>query len=489
MPPVGLEIMTKKRKIDALNTIFMGLGLLISVSSLQAQSLRAPGAGAGFSLGSSSPSAVSNPEQVTVKTQPAVVQDMKRQSSDYIVALVDSEPVTNQEILVQMQQWLAQMANQRVQAPPSSVLLKELMEKVISEKSQLQWASQQGIKVQDNEVDQAESSLASRNNMNVEEFRGKLKSTGISLKQFKAELQNQLILQKLRDKEVNSRIKITDSEIDLYLKDLKANLKDDQVQIEIAQILVQLPDVPTPEQEKTALDTINGLKEKLNSKMDFFDLAQKYSQSPDKVVGGRMGLRVANKYPELFSSALLSANVGDVVGPVRSGAGLHLLKLVEKTSSQALTSNQTHVRHILLRPSGQDGVNAVRVRLFNVKKQIDGAQADFATVAKEISQDGSAPSGGDLGWASPGMFVPEFEETMNRLKLGEVSDPVVSRFGVHLIEVLERRKNPMTIKEQRDLARNALRESKFEQAFTDWAQEIRGRAFIEYRDEPQTLSN
>ena len=325
--------------------------------------------------------------------------------------------------------------------------------------------------------------------MNVEEFRGKLKSTGISLKQFKAELQNQLILQKLRDKEVNSRIKITDSEIDLYLKDLKANLKDDQVQIEIAQILVQLPDVPTPEQEKAALDTINGLKEKLNSKMDFFDLAQKYSQSPDKVVGGRMGLRVANKYPELFSSALLSANVGDVVGPVRSGAGLHLLKLVEKTSSQALTSNQTHVRHILLRPSGQDSVNAVRVRLFNVKKQIDSAQADFATVAKEISQDGSAPSGGDLGWASPGMFVPEFEETMNRLKLGEVSDPVVSRFGVHLIEVLERRKNPMTIKEQRDLARNALRESKFEQAFTDWAQEIRGRAFIEYRDEPQTLSN
>jgi peptidyl-prolyl cis-trans isomerase SurA len=489
MLPVGLEIMIKKRKIDAWNSILMGLGWLLAISTLQAQSLRAPSNNSGFSLGASSPSAASNPEQVNVKAPPQVMQDTKRQSSDYIVALVDSEPVTNQEILVQMQQWLAQMANQRVQLPPSSVLLKELMEKVISEKSQLQWASQQGIKVQDTEIDQAESSLASRNNMNVEEFRSKLKNTGISFKQFKTELQHQLILQKLRDKEVNARIKITDLEIDLYLKDLKANVKEDQVQIEIAQILVRLPDAATPEQEKTALDTINELKEKLKSKADFFDLAQKFSQAPDKGVGGRMGLRLANKYPELFTSVLMRANVGDVVGPVRSGAGLHLLKLVEKSSDQELTSNQTHVRHILLRPSGQDSMNAVRVRLFNIKKQIDSAQADFATVAKEISQDGSAQSGGDLGWASPGMFVPEFEETMNRLKLGEVSDPVVSRFGVHLIEVLERRKNPMTIKEQRDLARNALRESKFEQAFSDWAQEIRGRAFIEYRDEPQTLSN
>jgi peptidyl-prolyl cis-trans isomerase SurA len=141
-----------------------------------------------------------------------------------------------------------------------------------------------------------------------------------------------------------------------------------------------------------------------------------------------------------------------------------------------------------MRASGQDSMNAIRVRLFNVKKQIDSGQVDFAQVAKEISQDGSAPTGGDLGWATTGMFVPEFEETMNRLKVGEVSDPVMSRFGVHLIEVLERRKNPMTIKEQRDVARNALRENKFEQAFNDWAQEIRGRVFIEYREEPQTLT-
>ena len=492
---VGLENMIdtmKHKKLIASNAILFGWVFLIFGSLVQAQNLRAPGGSSGltFSPSAQQPTTPSSQDSSSVKRSVELApQDARRQSSDYIVALVDSEPVTNQEILVQMQQWLSQMANQRVQAPPSSVLLKELMEKVISEKSQLQWALQQGVKVQESEIDQAESSLASRNNLNVEEFRGKLKTTGISLKQFKTELQSQLTLQKLREKEVNSRIKITELEIDQYLKDLKNTVKSDQVQIEIAQILIRLPETTSPEQEKSAQETIKAVRDKLLAKEDFFELAQKYSQSPDKALGGRMGLRPLDKYPELFINSLQGLKVGDVVGPVRSGAGLHLLKLVEKSSmSDELTSNQTHVRHILVRPSGQDSMNAIRVRLFNVKKQIDSGQVDFAQVAREISQDGSAPTGGDLGWATTGMFVPEFEETMNRLKVGEVSDPVMSRFGVHLIEVLERRKNPMTIKEQRDVARNALRENKFEQAFNDWAQEIRGRVFIEYREEPQTLT-
>lgn len=473
--------MIKQLQLNAWRLFVFGGASMVFVFSASSQTLRAPSPS--NALAKPSLNALSGPEKTLNTTE------NKRQASDFIVALVDSEPVTNQEILVQMQQWLSQMANQRAQVPPTSVLLKELMERVISEKAQLQWAQQQGIKLQDNELEQAEANLASRNNLSVQEFRNKLTTTGISYKQFKTELQNQLILQKIRDKEVNSRIKISESEIDQYLKDLKSNSKDGQSAIEIAQILIRVPDNPTPEQEKAAQDAVTEIKAQLAAKGDFFDLAQKYSQSPDKVTGGRMGLRSVDKYPELFTSALQSANVGDVVGPVRSGAGLHLLKLVEKSSSiSELTSNQTHVRHILLRPSGQDSINAIRVRLFNIKKQIDSGQLNFAQVAKDLSQDGSAQSGGDLGWASAGMFVPEFEETMNRLQVGEVSDPVVSRFGVHLIEVLERRKNPMTPKEQRDLARNALRESKFEQAFYDWAQEVRGRAFIEYRDEPQTLN-
>jgi len=481
MPLVGLEIMIKQQKLNAWCLSWLAWMLLPCTCMVQAQTLRPQ----------SAPNALSMPgvNSLNLTLQGSSAQDAKRQSSDFIVALVDSEPVTNQEILIQMQQWLSQMGNQRSPAPPTSVLLKDLMERVISEKSQLQWDSQQGVKVQESEIDQAESSLASRNSLNVQEFRSKLVSTGISYKQFKAELQNQLILQKIRDKEVNSRIKITEVEIDQYLKDLKANIKGEQAQLEIAQILIRIPDSPSAEQEKSAQELMDEVKGQLATKVDFFVLAQKYSQSPEKAAGGRMGLRSADKYPELFINAVQNLNVGDVAGPVRSGAGLHLLKLVERNSlNNELTSNQAHVRHILLRPSGQDSINAIRVRLFNIKKQIDSGQLDFAKVAKEISQDGSAATGGDLGWASSGMFVPEFEETMNRLPVGEVSDPVVSRFGVHLIEVLERRKNTMTLKEQRDLARNALRESKFEQAFYDWAQEVRGRAYIEYRDEPQALN-
>jgi len=481
MPLVGLEIMTKQQKLNASNLFLMGFMLLACVIKVNAQTLRPQG--------SSNTLMMPSVNALNLNTQSAIPQEPKRQSSDYIVALVDSEPVTNQEILTQMQQWLSQMGNQRSQVPPTSILLKELMERVIGEKSQLQWAAQQGIKVQESEIEQAESNLASRNSLSVQEFRNKLVTTGISYKQFKAEIQNQLILQKVRDKEVNSRIKISELEIDQYLKDLKANLKAEQAQLEIAQILIRLPDNPSVEEEKKAQELMVEIKDQLGAKADFFSLAQKYSQSPEKAAGGRMGLRAADKYPELFVNAVQNLKVGEVAAPVRSGAGLHLLKLIDRSStSNELTSNQTHVRHILLRPAGQDSINAIRVRLFNVKKQIDSGQLDFATIAKEISQDGSAQTGGDLGWASTGMFVPEFEETMNRLQVGEVSDPVVSRFGVHLIEVLERRKNPMTLKEQRDLARNALRESKFEQAFFDWAQEVRGRAFIEYRDEPQTLN-
>jgi len=483
MPLVGLEIMIKQKKFNVGRVFGVGVMGLVWALMGQAQSLRAQSAPNALSL------SVPSVNTFTATSQGSTPQDAKRQSSDFIVALVDSEPVTNQEILTQMQQWLSQMSNQRSQVPPTSVLLKELMERVISEKSQLQWAAQQGIKAQESEIEQAESNLASRNNLSVQEFRNKLGTTGISYKQFRAELQNQLILQKIRDKEVNSRIKISELEIDQYLKDLKANIKEEQAQLEIAQILIKLPDNPSAEQEKSAQEQMNEVREQLASKADFFALAQKYSQAPEKAVGGRMGLRTPDKYPELFVNAVQNLKVGEVAAPVRSGAGLHLLKLVDRASiSNELTSNQTHVRHILLRPAGQDSINAIRVRLFNIKKQIDSGQLDFAKVAMEMSQDGSAAGGGDLGWAGAGMFVPEFEETMNRLPPGEVSDPVVSRFGVHLIEVLERRKNPMTLKEQRDLARNALRESKFEQAFYDWAQEVRGRAFIEYRDEPQTLN-
>lgn len=411
-----------------------------------------------------------------------------QRASDFIVALVDSDPVTNQEVMIQMQQWLVQMANQKAAPPPKSEFVKEVLERLITERTQLDRAKEQGIRVSKEDVRQAEMSLATRNGLGLEEFMLKVAQTGVSQKQFLQELENELTLQRLREKEVNARIKVSEQEVDQYLKEIKA--QDRSNQIELAQILIELPEGATAEQEKERLASINALKAQIMAGESFEGVAKAHSQSSDKAQGGHMGLRPVARYPDLFVRAIENARLGDVVGPLRSGAGFHLIKFIDQRQNNLmLSSNQTHVRHILLRASGQNSFNTIRVKMYELKKRLDNKELDFAQVAQELSQDGTAQRGGDLGWVGSGAFVPEFEEVMNHLKIGEVSDPVVTRFGVHLIEVLERRVNTMSPKEQRDWARNALREKKYEQAYADWAQEVRGRAFIEYRDAPETLLN
>jgi len=217
---------------------------------------------------------------------------------------------------------------------------------------------------------------------------------------------------------------------------------------------------------------------------DLSRLAKEYSDGPEREKGGLMGLKQANRYPTLFTEATKNLSVGDAV-LVKSGAGFHVLKLVSKRASGVVTITQTHARHILLRPGGQVSQTAARAQLADYKRQIEAGKADFAKLAREHSQDGSAAEGGDLGWVSPGMFVPEFEEVMNKLQTGQIGDPMISRFGVHLIQVLERREAPISERELREVARNNLREKKFEETYQLWAQEIRGHAYIEYRELPQ----
>jgi peptidyl-prolyl cis-trans isomerase SurA len=197
-----------------------------------------------------------------------------------------------------------------------------------------------------------------------------------------------------------------------------------------------------------------------------------------------MGLRSASRYPTLFVDAVKDLKVGDST-LVRSGAGFHVLKLVAKRANEVVTLTQTRARHILLRPGGQLSQNSARAQLAGYKRQIEAGKADFAQLARAHSQDASGPDGGDLGWASPGMFVPEFEEVMSQLQIGQIADPLVSRFGLHLIQVLERREAPLSEREVRDLARNGLRDKKFDETYQLWTQEVRGRAYVEYRDAPQ----
>jgi peptidyl-prolyl cis-trans isomerase SurA len=450
----------------------LGLALLVA-QTLWAQGLRAPTQG-----GALRP--LSAPLPLPIPTPAA-----QRLSSDFIVAVVGSEPITNLEVSMRAQVLEAQLRQQGQRSPPREQLLREMLEELIQEKAQLQWAQEIGVQVSDTDVAQAEDRAAERAQMTTEQLRTQLERSGVVLKKWRQDMRNQLTLQRLREREVTPRIRPTDQEIDQYLRERQIQQEGRQP-LSLAQILIAVPDNATPQQLSQSEAQARDVLKRAQGGEDFAQLARDLSQAADRATGGLMGARPQDRYPTLFVEAVRQQPVGAVVGPVRSGAGFHILKVIERGAvDSAATMVQTHARHILLRPGGQMSVNIARTELTRMKRAIDSGQADFAQLARDHSQDGSASEGGDLGWANPGMFVPEFEEVMNRLALNEISDPLVSRFGVHLIQVLERRKTDMSVREQRELARNALRESKFEETFQTWAQEIRGRAYVELRDPPQ----
>ncbi len=449
--------------------VFLSVWGLFLVGSAQAQGLRTSPSQGGSGLRAATP--VSLTRTVTG-------------TSDFIVAIVDSEPVTNQEVNAQASRVRAQASQQGVAMPARQQLLGEALEQLIYERTQLQWAQQTGLKVTDEELDQIERSVAERNQLSVSDLRAQLAREGLSLTQFRQSLRQQQILQRLREREVPGRIKVSDPEIDQFLAQQKSQTQTQQ--IHLAQLLVVVPENASAEQEQQLQVKAQSLLKQAREGADFARLAQEHSQSPDRANGGQMGLRPLDRYPSLFVEATQKLAVGELAEPVRSGAGFHLLKVIEKpAAATALTIAQTQARHILLRPGGQLSQTAARAQLTQMKRRVEQGQANFADLAKEFSQDASAAQGGELGWASAGMFVPEFEEVMNGLAIGEVSEPLASRFGVHLIQVLARRNNPLTAREEREFARNALKERKYDETYETWAQEIRGRAYIEYREPPQ----
>ena len=456
------------KKRHCLCVLLSAWGLLMA-DSAQAQGFRTSPSPGGSGLRAASPAPVTRAVSGT---------------SDFIVAIVDSEPITNQEVNAQASRVLAQASQQGVAMPARHQLLGEALEQLIYERTQLQWAQQAGLKVTDQELDQIERAVAERNQLSVSEFRAQLAREGLSLTQLRLSLRQQQILQRLRDREVPARIKVSEPEIDQFLTQQKSQTQTQQ--IHLAQLLVAVPDNASSEQVQQLEAQAQALLKQAREGADFSRLAQEHSQSQDRANAGQMGLRPVDRYPSLFVEATQKLAVGELAGPVRSGAGFHLLKVIEKPAAvTALTIAQTQARHILLRPGGQLSQTAARAQLADMKRRVELGQANFADLAKEFSQDASAAQGGDLGWASPGMFVPEFEEVMSRLAIGEVSDPLVSRFGVHLIQVQARRNSPLTAREERDFARSALKERKYDETYETWAQEIRGRAYIEYRESPQ----
>lgn len=408
-------------------------------------------------------------------------------SADFIVAVVNSEPVTNSEVQAMRSRLLRELTARGANIPPAQQLTRQALDMLINEKAQLQQAQEQGIKVDDDQVDQAEANVAAGNQLSREAFHQRLAQEGITLAIFRQQLKNQLTLSRLREREVDSRIRISDQEIDKFLQEQAPDMRAAPPELNIAMILIAVPENASPAELRTLEEKAQDVARRARSGQDFAQLAKTYSEAFDKgAKGGEMGLRPADRYPELFVEAVRALAPQAIAGPVRSGAGFHILKLLERRqAAPTMTMSQTRARHILLRPTAQLSRDQAVARLQDVRRQIQSGRTTFARAAQEISQDGSAAQGGDLGWASPGQFVPEFEQVMNRLQPGQISDPLVSRFGVHILEVTDRRQVAVPEKEQREMARAALREKQLDETYERWVEDIRGRAYVEMREPPE----
>ncbi|AEG94904.1 peptidylprolyl isomerase [Ramlibacter tataouinensis] len=453
----------------------LGLALLALglAAPAAAQGLRVPPQpGAGGPAAGSAPAASSSPR-----------------AADFIVAVVNSEPITNNEVRARLARVEQQLAQQGVAMPPRAELARQVLERLISERAQLQLARELGIRIDEAIIDQAEQNVARQNQLTVAELRRQLEADGISRAAFREDLRNQLLLGRLRDREIEPKVRLSDLDVDQFIREQQQNSADpSSLELNLAHILVAVPENAGDAQVQQLRAKALAVQERARSGADFAALARELSDAPGAGTnGGLVGLRTADRYPPLFVQATQRLPVGGISEVVRSGAGFHVIKVVEKRQGglPGATVVQSRARHILLRPGPQLSEGAARAQLAEFKRRVEAGQAEFAQLARQHSQDGSARNGGDLGWANPGMFVPEFEETMNTLAPGQIAEPIVSRFGVHLIQLVERRQAQLSQREQRDVARNVLREKKLEEAYTRWAQDVRGRAFVEYREPPQ----
>ena len=414
---------------------------------------------------------------------PGAAVAQNSQAADFIVALVNSEPITNAELQAQIKQVTEQRAQQRQPLPPAAELRSGVLERLVNERAQLQVARDMGLRAEAGAIDQAEANLAAQNQMDLAQFRKTLEQRGMAQSTLRAQLRDQIILGRLHEREVENRVRVSDMEVENALAARQATNADPMAQeINLAHLLVALPENPSPAQVAQAQTQAQQVLARIRAG-EKFDALVKELSAADRNNGGQLGLRRADRYPALFVNAVQALGVGQVSEPVRSGAGFHLLQVVERRAgSLAQTVAQTHARHILLRLSPQLSQAQALAQLAQVRQNILAGKTSFEAAARELSQDGSAAQGGDLGWSAPGMFVPEFEEALDRLKVLEIGAPLVSRFGVHLMQVMERRSVELTPAQLRERMRAELRTQRIEEAFQTWERDIRSRAFVEIRE-------
>lgn len=436
--------------------------------------------------------ATSTPPQIATQSlpstqaAPAAAGASRTQFADAIIAVVNSDVITRQELLSREQMIAQRMKSQGLAMPPEQEFQRQVLERMIVDKAQLQAAKENGIRVDDNMVDRGLARIAEQNKMSVQDLRSQLERDGTPFARFREEVRNEITIQRLREREVDNKIQIAESEIDNYIE---AQQGSGQVQQEfnIAQILVRTPENASPEQIAARRRRAEEILQQLRTGADFAKTAATYSDSGDALNGGDLGWRNSDRLPQLFLNAVANLRPGQVSTIVQSANGFHILKLVDQRSANAANTpnippvQQTHARHILIKVNQIVTEAEAKRKLTELKERLDNHAAKFEDLAKLYSNDLSASRGGDLGWIYPGDTVPEFERAMNALQPGQVSEPIESPFGFHLIQVLERKTDDVSKERLRMAARQTIRERKLEEATQDWLRQLRDQAYVEYR--------
>lgn len=401
--------------------------------------------------------------------------------ADRIVAVVNDEIITLNELRSRLDTALANLKKQGTPLPPRDVLERQMLERLIVDRIQLQTARDTGLRIDDGQLDQALNRIATGNKMSLAQFRQALEKDGIRFAKFREEIREEMTVARLREREVDNRLVISDAEVENFLASQAGGGGGGSEEVQVAHILLRAPESASPEQLQKLKTKGEQLLDRIRKGEDFSQLAASYSDAPDGLQGGMLSPRPMDRLPGLFVESVSRMKPGDVSPLLKSSNGFHIVKLVAKRGAATFAPvQQTHTRHILIKVNELVSETDALHKLTGLRDRLKHG-ADFAELARLYSQDASAAKGGDLGWIYPGDTVPEFERAMNRLAIKEVSEPVQSPFGYHLIEVLERRMQDVSDERKQAAAKQALRERKLDEAYQDWLRQIRDRAYVEYR--------
>lgn len=399
---------------------------------------------------------------------------------DRIVAIVDQAVITEQELENRIVTVTAQFQKLGTELPEESVLRKQILERLITDTLQLQYAAQTGLKVDDNQLDKTIERIAEQNQMSLADFSDALAKDGVSMRKFRSDIRSEITISRLREREVDGRVNVTESEVDNFLTSQAAS-GESQDEFEISHIMVRTPEEGATEDVQKAKAKMDGAIQQLYAGVSFAKVSASFSDAPNALEGGNLGWKSSAQMPALFLNALKTMQVGDISAPLRSPNGFHVLKLTNKRGGNSpLVIQQTHARHILIKLSEVMSDTEAKQKMDGIKERLDNGEK-FELLARQFSDDSTASNGGDLNWINPGDTVPQFEKAMNELKENQISAPIRTQFGWHVIQVLERRSQDMSKEASRLKARQEIRTRKAEEAYQDWIHELRDRAYVEVK--------